>query len=217
MNRKYVAETVGTAMLLIGVVGSGIMGESLADGNAAIALLANAIATGAMLYVIITTLGPVSGAHFNPAVTLAFALRGEITPTAALIYVACQIAGGLIGVWLTHLMFDLPILQTSGTMHRSGIGPWSSEILATAGLMFVIFGGFASREDQVPILVALYITGAYWFTSSTSFANPAVTIARSFSDTFAGIYPGHAPMFILMQLLATGMIALILPRLFPKA
>ncbi|MGR3549258.1 aquaporin [Pseudooceanicola sp.] len=217
MNRKYVAETVGTAMLLIGVVGSGIMGESLADGNAAIALLANAIATGAMLYVIITTLGPVSGAHFNPAVTLAFALRGEITPTAALIYVACQIAGGLIGVWLTHLMFDLPILQTSGTMHRSGIGQWSSEILATAGLMFVIFGGLASREDQVPILVALYITGAYWFTSSTSFANPAVTIARSFSDTFAGIYPGHAPMFILMQLLATGMIALILPRLFPKA
>lgn len=217
MNRKYVAETVGTAMLLIGVVGSGIMGESLADGNAAIALLANAIATGAMLYVIITTLGPVSGAHFNPAVTLAFALRGEITPTAALIYVACQIAGGLIGVWLTHLMFALPILQTSGTMHRSGIGQWSSEILATAGLMFVIFGGLASREDQVPILVALYITGAYWFTSSTSFANPAVTIARSFSDTFAGIYPGHAPMFILMQLLATGMIALILPRLFPKA
>ena len=217
MTRAYVAEFIGTAMLLIGVVGSGIMGAALSGGNDAIALLANAIATGAMLFVIITTLGPVSGAHFNPAVTLAFALRREIPPKSAAIYVVLQIAGGLVGVWLTHLMFDQSILQASTTMHRTGLAQWSSEILATLGLLFVIFGGLAGRDDQVPVLVALYITGAYWFTSSTSFANPAVTIARSFSDTFAGIYPGHAPMFILMQLFAVGLAGAALPRLFPKA
>ena len=217
MIRAYWAEFTGTAMLLIGVVGSGIMGEALSGGNTAIALLANAIATGAMLYVIITTLGPISGAHFNPAVTLAFALRKEITTGAALTYTACQIAGGLVGVWLTHLMFDLPILQTSATMHRTGISQWSSELLATLGLLFVIFGGLAARAEQVPILVAMYITGAYWFTSSTSFANPAVTIARSFTDTFAGISPNHAPMFIVMQLIAVAFAAAVLPRLFAKS
>ena len=216
MNWQIWAEGIGTALLLIGVVGSGIMGEALAAGNTAVALLANAIATGCMLFVIITVLGPISGAHFNPAVTLAFRLRGQITTGMALAYVAAQVAGGLIGVWLTHLMFDLPILQVSQTMHRSGIGQWSSEIIATLGLLFVIFGGLKARADQVPVLVAIYITGAYWFTASTSFANPAVTVARSFSDTFAGIWPGHAPMFIAMQLIAVGLAAPLLPRLLEE-
>ncbi|MDG1103631.1 MAG: aquaporin, partial [Ascidiaceihabitans sp.] len=172
MIRKIAAEGLGTSLLLIGVVGSGIMGESLADGNTAIALLANAIATGCMLYVIITVLGPVSGAHFNPAVTLAFYLRGDLDRATALAYVPTQIACGILGVWATHLMFDLPILQASSTMHRTGISQWWSEGIATFGLLFVIFGGIKSRPEAVPALVAMYITGAYWFTSSTSFANP---------------------------------------------
>ena len=200
MRQQLIAEGVGTAMLLISVIGSGIMGASLAEGNDAIALLANAIATGCMLYVIITVLGPISGAHFNPAVTLAFYLRGDIAAPLAAGFVAAQIAGGLIGVWATHAMFDLPILQTSQTLHRTGVAQWWSEILATLGLLFVIFGGLKSRPEAVPTLVALYITGAYWFTASTSFANPAVTIARGFSDTFAGIYPGHIPAFVVAQL-----------------
>ena len=202
MRQKLIAEGVGTAMLLISVIGSGIMGVALADGNDAIALLANAIATGCMLYVIITVLGPISGAHFNPAVTLAFYLRGDITAKLAMGYAVAQVVGGIIGVWATHAMFDLPILQTSETLHRSGIAQWWSEILATLGLLFVIFGGLKSRPEAVPTLVALYITGAYWFTASTSFANPAVTIARGFSDTFAGIYPGHIPAFVIVQLIA---------------
>jgi len=200
MRQQLIAEGVGTAMLLISVIGSGIMGASLAEGNDAIALLANAIAKGCMLYVIITVLGPISGAHFNPAVTLAFYLRGDIAAPLAAGFVAAQIAGGLIGVWATHAMFDLPILQTSQTLHRTGVAQWWSEILATLGLLFVIFGGLKSRPEAVPTLVALYITGAYWFTASTSFANPAVTIARGFSDTFAGIYPGHIPAFVVAQL-----------------
>lgn len=213
--QKLLAEGLGTAFLLIGVVGSGIMGAALADGNVAIALLANAIATGCILYVIITTLGPVSGAHFNPAVTLAFLLRGEIAPRDAVPYIAVQIIGGILGVWATHVMFDLSILQAS-TTSRTGISQWFSEIIATFGLLFVIFGGLKSRPDAVPTLVALYITGAYWFTSSTSFANPAVTIARGFSDTFAGIQPAHIPMFIAMQVVGVGIAAFILPRLYPK-
>jgi glycerol uptake facilitator-like aquaporin len=212
VSQKLWAEFVGTALLLIGVVGSGIMGAALAGGNTAIALLANAIATGCILYVIITTLGPISGAHFNPAVTLAFALRGQIGVAAGLAYGAAQVAGGVIGVWLAHLMFDLPILQAA-TTSRSGGGQWLSEIIATFGLLLVIFGGLRSRPETVPTLVALYITGAYWFTSSTSFANPAVTIARTLSDTFAGIAPADAPGFVAMQLLGTGLAALILPRL----
>ncbi|MEO0936707.1 MAG: aquaporin [Pseudomonadota bacterium] len=211
---KLAAEGLGTALLLIGVVGSGIMGESLAGGNVAIALLANAIATGAMLYAIITTLGPISGAHFNPAVTLAFFLRGEITAAAAAAYVAVQIIGGILGVWAAHIMFDLPILQTSTTMHRTGGAQWFSEAIATFGLLFVIFGGLKSRAEAVPTLVALYITGAYWYTSSTSFANPAVTIARGFSDTFAGIFPGHIAMFIVMQLATVFVAHVILRWLF---
>ena len=216
MIHKQWAEGIGTALLLIGVVGSGIMGAALAGGNTAIALLANAIATGCILYVIITVLGPISGAHFNPAVTLAFWLRGEITTRPALMYVAVQITGGILGVWATHAMFDLPILQTSETLHRTGPAQWWSEVVATWGLLFVIFGGLRSRPDAVPTLVALYITGAYWFTSSTSFANPAVTIARSLSDTFAGIYPGHVLGFIAFQLLAVGLAHLTLRKLFDR-
>ncbi len=213
MAQKLLAEFIGTALLLIGVVGSGIMGAALADGNLAIALLANAIATGCMLYVIIATLGPVSGAHFNPAVTLAFCIKGSHSWAALLPYVIVQIAGAIIGVWLTHLMFDLPILQTSTTA-RQGLHLWASEIIATFGLLFVIFGGIRHRPDTVPALVGVYITGAYWFTSSTSFANPAVTVARALSDTFAGIAPGDAPMFMAMQLVGVGVGMLILPRLF---
>ncbi len=216
MTRKLVAEALGTALLLIGVVGSGIMGETLAGGNIAIALLANAIATGCMLYAIITTLGPISGAHFNPAVTLAFALRGDIAPKEAAAYVAIQIPSAILGVWLAHLMFDLSILQSSTTMHRTGVAQWSSEIIATIGLLFVIFGGLYSKPDAVPTLVALYITGAYWYTSSTSFANPAVTIARGFTDTFAGIYPGHIFAFIAAQIVAVGIAHFTLKPLFTR-
>ena len=210
---QLMAEFIGTAMLLIGVVGSGIMGETLADGNTAVALLANAIATGCMLYVIITTLGPISGAHFNPAVTLAFALRGAHPKAQVLPYIAVQIAGGIIGVWATHVMFDLSVFQTS-TTQRTGVAQWFSEILATFGLLFVIFGGLKQRPDAVPTLVAVYITGAYWFTSSTSFANPAVTIARGLSDTFAGINPAHIAMFIVMQVAGVLIGHVILKRLF---
>lgn len=203
MKRKIAAEFVGTAMLLISVIGSGIMGVELAQGNDAITLLANAIATGCMLFVIITVLGHISGAHFNPAVSLAFYLRGELSAVGLASFSAAQVVGAVFGVWAAHLMFDLPLLQLSQTTHRTGAAQWFSEGLSTLGLLFVIFGGLRARADAVPTLVALYITGAYWFTSSTSFANPAVTFARGFSDTFAGIYPGHIAMFILVQLAAT--------------
>ena len=189
------------------------MGESLADGNTAIALLANAIATGCILYVIITTLGPVSGAHFNPIVTLAFAFRGVHAWKMVGPYIAVQIIGGILGVWAVHLMFDQPIMQASTTL-RTGTAQWSSEIIATFGLLFVIFGGLRHKVDAVPPLVALYITGAYWFTSSTSFANPAVTIARGFSDTFAGIAPSNIAMFIVMQIVGLVVGHFVLTRLF---
>ena len=213
MLQKLLAEGFGTAFLLIGVVGSGIMGEMLAGRNVAIALLANAIATGCILYVIITTLGPISGAHFNPAVTAYFTLRGEMPASEAAAFIPIQIAGGIIGVWLTHAMFDLQILQTSTTA-RTGGPQWISEVMATFGLLFVIVGGLRSRPDAVPTLVALYITGAYWFTSSTSFANPAVTIARGFSDTFAGINPSHIAMFIVAQAIGMTVALIVLPKLF---
>ena len=211
---RLAAEALGTGFLLISVIGSGIMGVNLAGGNVAIALLANAIATGCMLYVIITTLGPISGAHFNPAVSLAFFLSGELSRADLGGYIAAQIIGGILGVWATHVMFDLPVLQWSETMHRTGAAQWFSEAIATFGLLFVIFGGLRSRPEAVPTLVALYITGAYWFNASTSFANPAVTIARGFSDTFAGINPAHIPMFIVMQVIAVGIGHLTLTRLF---
>jgi len=210
-----VAETLGTAFLLMGVVGSGIMGESLAGGNTAIALLANAAATGCILYVLITTLGPISGAHFNPAVTLVVYLRGQVTAWQGSAYVVAQIAGGLIGVWATHLMFELSVFQLSQT-ERGGPALLLSEAIATFGLLFAIFGGLRHRPDAVPSLVALYIAGAYWFTSSTSFANPAVTIARSFSDTFAGIAPTHAPGFIVTQLVTAALTTTALSWLFAE-
>lgn len=213
MTHRLLAEFIGTLFLLIGVVGSGIMGEALAGGNIAVALLANAIATGCVLYVGITILGPISGAHFNPAVTLAFHLRDQSGPREALSYVAVQIAGGILGVWLAHLMFDLDVLQVSQTA-RTGPAQWLAEVVATFGLVFVIFGGLRHAPQAVPTLVALYITGAYWFTASTSFANPAVTVARSFTDTFAGIAPAHAPFFILSQLVGAALAAAAAARLF---
>lgn len=217
MRHKLIAEFIGSAFLLIGVIGSGIMGESLADGNTAIALLANAIATGCILYGIITSLGPISGAHFNPAVTFFFALKGEHPWREVGPYIVVQVIGAVIGVWAAHIMFDLPVLQVSQTMHRTGGAQWFSEIIATFGLLFVIVGGMTHKPDTVPPLVGLYITGAYWFTSSTSFANPAVTFARGWSDTFAGIFPSHIPMFIIMQLIGVGLALVLLPLVFGKA
>lgn len=216
MRRCLAAEALGTALLLIAVVGSGIMGETLANGNTAIALLANSIATGCMLYAIITVLGPISGAHFNPAVTLAFWLRREISTRDAGLYVAVQVPSAILGVWAAHFMFDLGVLQSSSTLHRTGLAQWASEGIAMFGLLFVIFGGLKSRAEAVPTLVALYITGAYWFTSSTSFANPAVTIARGFTDTFAGIYPGHVAAFVIAQILAVLVAHRLLLGLFTK-
>lgn len=207
------AEAIGTAALLVGVVGSGIMAETLSPQNTGVALLANAIATGAVLYVFITLLGPISGAHFNPAVTLAFYLRGEIAGRRALAYVAVQVASGVLGVWIAHAMFELPVLQLSQTV-RTGPNLWLSEVVATFGLVLVILGGLRHAAAAVPGLVALYITGAYWFTSSTSFANPAVTVARSLSDTFAGILPGHMPVFIGMQLIGAALAVAVAGRLF---
>jgi len=209
-SQKLGAEALGTALLLAIVVGSGIMGESLAAGNTAIALLGNTIATGAGLVILIIIFGPVSGAHFNPAVTLAFALRQEISPGMATLYGATQIAAGLIGVIIAHAMFDLETLQMS-TKGRSGSGQALGEAIATLGLVLTILGALRFRPESVPYAVGLFITAGYWFTSSTSFANPAVTIARSFTDTFAGIRPSDAPMFILAQFsaaaIATGIAA----------
>ena len=213
MSHRLLAEFIGTAFLLVGVVGSGIMAEELANGNLAVALLANSIATGCVLYVGITILGPISGAHFNPAVTLAFVIQSEMRMPEAASYAAMQIAGGILGVWLTHAMFDLEILQIGATL-RTGPGQWLAEAFAAFGLVLVILGGMAHRAGSVPALVAIYITGAYWFTASTSFANPAVTIARSFTDTFTGIVPANAPAFIAAQLVGAGLASLAARRLF---
>ena len=211
--RKLVAELAGTMTLLATVIGSGIMAERLADGNMAIALLGNTIPTGAILFVLITILGPVSGAHFNPAVTLAFAVRREIGHRLAILFVMAQVMGGLCGAMLAHVMFEMPVLQLSQNI-RTGPALWTSEFVATFGLLTVIFGGLRWRPDAIPTLVGLYITAAYWFTSSTSFANPAVTIARSFTDSFSGILPSHAPGFILAQLAAALVAPLCLGWLF---
>ena len=199
LPRRLVAETLGTALLLATVVGSGIMAENLAGGNVAIALLGNTIPTGAILVVLITIFGPVSGAHFNPAVTLSFLIRREITVSAAIAYVAVQIIGGIIGTWSAHLMFAQEIFQLSSHV-RTGGAQWFSEGVATFGLVATILGTLRWQPEAVAYMVGLYITAAYWFTASTSFANPAVTIARSLTDTFSGIYPAHAPGFILAQL-----------------
>lgn len=201
MTRKFMAEWLGTYFLLATVVGSGIMAERLADGNVAIALLGNTIPTGAILVVLITIFGPISGAHFNPAVTLCFFIRREINALLASLYVVFQIIGGIAGVVTAHVMFDLPLIDPSQT-DRTGSGQWAGEFVATFGLIGTILGCLRFRPDYVPAAVGLYITAAYWFTSSTSFANPAVTIARGFSDTFAGINPMHVSMFIAVQLFA---------------
>ena len=213
LSRQLFAEWFGTMMLVATVVGSGIMAEQLAGGNVAIALLGNTIATGAILVVLITILGPLSGAHFNPAVSFAFALRREITPQIAALYAIWQIIGGLCGTVLAHLMFEQTVWQTSAHM-RSGMAQYGSEFVATFGLLAVIFGGICYRQTAVPWLVGLYITAAYWFTASTSFANPAVTIARSFTDSFSGIFPGDMPFFIIAQMLAAAAASLVCGWLF---
>ncbi len=200
MARRLFAEWLGTLFLLATVVGSGIMAERLADGNVAIALLGNTIPTGAILVVLILVFGPVSGAHFNPAVTLAFAIRKQIPAADSGLYVLAQVAGGIAGTVIAHLMFDNPLIDPSTTM-RTGMGQWSGEFVATFGLVATILGCLKSRAEAVPYAVGLYITAGYWFTSSTSFANPAVTVARSLTNTFSGIIPDHAPGFIAMQLL----------------
>lgn len=214
--RRLLSEALGTLFLLVAVVGSGIMADTLSPENTGVALLANAIATGVALYVLITIFGRISGAHFNPAVTLAFALRREITGVHAMAYVATQIASGIAGVWLAHAMFDQSILQTSTTA-RTGTAQWIAEVTATFGLVLTIFGGLRHAPSQVPALVACYITGAYWFTASTSFANPAVTIARSFSDTFAGIAPADVPGFIAAQIMGALLAFAVAKVLFPSA
>ena len=199
MTRNLIAEALGSFFLFATVIGSGIMAEQLSGGNIAVALLGNTLATGAMLFVLITMLGPISGAHFNPAVTLVMVLRGDLRRTALAAYIPAQLAGGILGVWAAHLMFGLPIIQFS-EHSRTGIGQWAGEFIASFGLVLTILGTVRMRPAAVPCSVALYITAAYWFTSSTSFANPAITIARSLSNTFAGIAPADVSGFVLAQL-----------------
>ncbi|WP_395449821.1 aquaporin [Aminobacter sp. UC22_36] len=199
LARRLLAEALGTALLLATVVGSGVMAAQLAGGNVALALLCNALATAAMLVVLITILGPVSGAHLNPAVSLVMALDRRLAWSAVPPYIAAQLAGAILGVWTAHAMFDLPVLQLS-TSVRTGAGQWLGEAVATSGLVLTILGCIVQAPKTTPVAVGLYILAAYWFTSSTSFANPAVTIARALSDTFAGIAPADAPAFIAAQL-----------------
>ena len=210
--RRLTAEALGTALLVATVVGSGIMADRLTD-DTALALLGNTIPTGAILIVLITVLGPISGAHFNPAVTMVFAFQGVMTARLALAYVAVQIAGGIVGTALAHAMFEAPLFTLSPTI-RTGNGQWIAEALATFGLIATILGGLRARPEAVPALVGLYITAAYWFTASTSFANPAVTIARALTDSFSGIRPADAPGFIAAQLVGAGIAALVCGWLF---
>jgi glycerol uptake facilitator-like aquaporin len=204
LGKRAFSEWLGTAFLLAAVVGSGIMAQKLSGGNGALALLCNTLPTGAILVVLILTFGPLSGAHFNPAVSLAFALRGELPWSIAAVYIAAQVVGGIVGVWVAHLMFELPLWQLSITV-RTGPGQWLAEAVATFGLLLTILGCIARTPAAVPFAVGLYITAAYWFTASTSFANPAVTIARALSDTFAGIAPAGVAAFVAAQLV--GMLA----------
>lgn len=213
--RSLVSEWLGTMFLLATVIGSGIMAENLAAGNMALALLGNTIPTGAILVVLITILGPISGAHLNPAVTVAFLLRGEISPRMALAYIVVQIVGAVCGAFLAHFMFELPLVQESERL-RTGLAQWGSEFVATFGLLATIFGTLRWRAKAVPMMVGLYITAAYWFTASTSFANPAVTIARSLTNTFSGIFPEHVLGFIVAQLVAAVIGAYALRWLFAK-
>ena len=215
LARRAVAEWLGSALLLATVVGSGIMGAKLAGGNDALALLGNTLPTGAILVVLILIFAPVSGAHFNPAVTLAFVSRGELPMRVALIYLAAQLAGAIAGAWAAHLMFELPVAQLSSTV-RTGAGQWIAEAIATFGLLLTIFGCIAGARTAIPYAVGLYITAAYWFTASTSFANPAVTIARSLSDTFSGIAPSGVPAFIAAQFAGAAVATLLAAWLWPK-
>lgn len=216
LPRRLTAEAVGTAFLLAAVVGSGIMGERLAGGNDAVALLANTVSTGAALTVLILTFGPISGAHFNPAVTAAEASRGGLPWREVPGYVVVQVAGAVAGVMAANLMFDEPAVFFS-QKHRTGAGQWLGELVATFGLLSVIQGCARYRGAAVPFAVGGYITAAYWFTSSTSFANPAVTVARTLSDTFAGIHPVHAPAFIVVQFVGAGAATLLFRWLAPPA
>jgi glycerol uptake facilitator-like aquaporin len=209
-----IAEAIGTALLLAAVVGSGIMAERLAGGNDGLALLANTLATGGALFALIVAFAPISGAHFNPVVTLALTLRGLSPRSHALPYAIAQIAGAIAGVWLAHLMFDLPILQAS-TKLRTGIGQWSAEAVATFGLVLLVLLGARRQAPMLPAAVAAWIVGAYWFTASTSFANPAVTLARALSDSFAGIAPAHAPAFIAAQFVGMAL-ALVAERMVAR-
>lgn len=216
MIRKVFAEALGTALLLAIVVGSGIMGESLAGGNDAIALLGNTLATAAGLVVLILILGPVSGAHFNPAVTAVFLIRREIAPGLAAAYVAAQIVAGILGIILAHAMFDLDLIDVSGKA-RSGLGQALGEATATFGLILTILGSIRFRPESVAYAVGLFIAAGYWFTSSTSFANPAVAVARTLTDTFAGVRPADAPIFILAELTGALLALAVARLLFPKA
>jgi len=211
--RAYLSEFTGTAMLLATVIGSGIMGETLANGNTAIALLGNTIATGSILYVLITVFGPISGAHFNPAVTIAMLISKKISMKDALIFIGLQILGAGLGVMIAHGMFGLEILQISSKL-RQGPSQGFSEVVATFGLILIIFGGLKVRPEAIPALVGFYITSAYWFTASTSFANPAVTLARSLSNTFAGISPNNISMFISCQLIGMLVALIIIKKIF---
>jgi glycerol uptake facilitator-like aquaporin len=204
LAQRSLAECLGTTFLLSGVVGSGIMAARLSGGNDALALLCNTLPTGAILTVLILTFGPISGAHFKPAVSIALALRRELPTRIAVIYIGAQVIGAILGVWAAHLMFELPPWQVSGTA-RTGPGQWFAEAVATFGLLLTILGCSARTPSAVPYAVGLYITSAYWFTASTSFANPAVTIARSLTNTFAGIAPTGVAAFIAAQLV--GMVA----------
>ncbi len=212
LKLQLISEFIGTALLLAVVTGSGIMGESLAAGNAALALLGNSIATGCGLYVLISLLGPISGAHFNPVVSLMFWRMGTLDLRMLIVYLCAQLSGAIAGVWLTHLMFGVPILQQSDNA-RNGVGILASELVSTLVLLGVIYLGVKVAKDKIAMLVALTVTGGYWFTSSTFFANPAVTIARSLSNTFVGIAPADVLGFITAQLLAAIIIIFIARKL----
>jgi len=216
LARRIAAEGIGSFFLFACVIGSGIMATNLSQGNDAIALLGNTLATGAMLFVLITVLGPISGAHMNPAVSLVAASRGELSWRDTGAYVAAQLVFGIVGAWAAHLMFDLPVLQMS-VKARTGLGQWVGEGIATFGLVLTILGTAHHRPQWVAPAVALYITAAYWFTSSTSFANPAITVARSLSDTFAGIAPADVPLFVVGQLVGAAIAALVGSWLFRPA
>lgn len=215
LPHRLAAEALASFFLFATVIGSGVMGESLADGNVALALLANTLATGAILFVLIVVFGPVSGAHMNPAVSLVMALRGELGWRDCALYFAAQLAGGVPGAFAAHLMFDLPILQFS-LKARSGLGQWTGEAIATFGLVLTILGTLRHRPGWIAPAVAFYITAAYWFTSSTSFANPAITVVRSLSDSFAGIAPHDVPLFVAAQLAGAVAAALTAKWLFAK-